>query len=69
MIKRVVLLGIRMYQNRWPSRWKRHCLFEPSCSRYAMLAIAKFGLRRGTVVALHRVARCKPPVLEWQDYP
>ncbi len=36
------------------------CRFEPSCSEYAVAAIAEHGLVRGSVLAARRVARCHP---------
>jgi putative membrane protein insertion efficiency factor len=36
------------------------CRFEPSCSNYAYEAIARHGARRGTVLALKRLLRCRP---------
>ena len=36
------------------------CKFEPSCSNYAYEAIAMHGARRGTVLALKRLLRCRP---------
>jgi uncharacterized protein len=36
------------------------CRFEPSCSEYAREAIAEFGIVRGGVMAMWRVARCNP---------
>src|ERR1700722_12489128 len=36
------------------------CRFEPSCSVYARDAIAEYGIVRGGVMALWRVARCNP---------
>jgi putative membrane protein insertion efficiency factor len=36
------------------------CKFEPSCSNYAYKAIAVHGARRGSVLALKRLLRCRP---------
>ncbi len=36
------------------------CRFEPSCSRYAKIALAHHGLRRGGYLAIIRLARCHP---------
>jgi putative membrane protein insertion efficiency factor len=36
------------------------CRFEPSCSEYAMEAIRKHGVIRGTGFAVRRISRCHP---------
>jgi putative membrane protein insertion efficiency factor len=36
------------------------CRFEPSCSRYAVAAITKFGILKGGWRAVGRIARCGP---------
>jgi uncharacterized protein len=36
------------------------CRFEPSCSVYARDAIAEYGIIRGSVIAIWRIARCNP---------
>jgi putative membrane protein insertion efficiency factor len=36
------------------------CRFEPSCSEYARDAIAEYGILRGGIMAIWRVARCNP---------
>jgi len=39
-----------------PSR----CLYLPTCSEYAYTAVSRFGMVRGTWLALRRLARCHP---------
>ena len=36
------------------------CRFAPSCSDYAGQALRRYGLRRGTWMALRRLLRCHP---------
>jgi uncharacterized protein len=36
------------------------CKFYPSCSNYAYEAVAKHGARRGFVLAVQRLLRCRP---------
>lgn len=36
------------------------CIFLPTCSEYAYIAISRHGLFRGTALAAARVARCHP---------
>ena len=39
-----------------PSR----CLYLPTCSEYAYVATARFGVVRGGLMALRRLLRCHP---------
>ena len=37
-----------------------HCRFYPTCSCYAMTAIERFGVLRGSALAARRLSRCHP---------
>lgn len=57
-------LGIALvYLYRWlisPLLPAGSCKFHPSCSQYAIDALKKYGLVRGSYKAVHRVLRCHP---------
>jgi len=41
-------------------RFGADCRFQPTCSRYAELAVRKYGVVHGLAKAGWRVARCNP---------
>lgn len=38
----------------------RRCRYEPTCSRYAVQALAQYGILKGLVLAAWRLLRCNP---------
>lgn len=61
MIGRLFMAVIRFYQ-RFLSPLKRvpTCRYLPTCSSYALEAIQRRGVARGTLMALWRILRCNP---------
>ncbi|MBI2849093.1 MAG: membrane protein insertion efficiency factor YidD [Chloroflexi bacterium] len=57
---RVVLLVIRAYQRFVSSGRPPSCRFVPTCSQYGYEAIGRYGLRKGSWMALKRIGRCHP---------
>lgn len=51
---------IRGYQRLLSPLLGARCRFHPSCSRYAIEAIERFGPWRGGWLALRRLSRCHP---------
>ena len=56
----ILQLWRRRIGPRYSARTHTLCRFHPSCSRYAMLALTKHGLIRGTIMAVNRIRRCTP---------
>jgi uncharacterized protein len=57
---RVLLFAVRVYQTFFSGLMPSACKFYPSCSHYAADALRIHGARRGTWLALRRLARCHP---------
>ncbi len=56
-----VLIGtIRVYQRTLSPLLGNVCRFDPSCSRYTIECLRKYGLLRGVGKGLRRVLRCHP---------
>jgi len=69
MVRKILLRIIRLYQMTFsldhgilgrvfPN--KRHCKFTPTCSQYSYNAIEKYGVIKGSSLAVKRVFRCNP---------
>jgi putative membrane protein insertion efficiency factor len=57
---RTALGAIRLYQNTLSPHMPVQCRFEPSCSRYGVLAIEKHGAVIGGAKTAWRIIRCNP---------
>ena len=60
-MKRVALGALNLYQRFAPRHVRDACLFQPSCSVYAQLAIEEHGVLRGVALAAKRLKRCVRP--------
>ena len=59
-LKPAIIGAIRLYQHYAPEDIRRRCLFKPTCSEYAILAIQKYGVIRGMAKAYVRLfKKCK----------
>lgn len=67
---RFIVIGmVRLYQHYAPEQIRRRCVFKPTCSEYAILAVRRYGVVLGgirTFVRLHR--RCRGTIYRI-DYP
>ena len=59
-MKYITLALIKFYQACLSPAFPSACRFYPSCSAYAYEAVKRWGVRRGVLLALGRLARCRP---------
>ena len=55
-----LILLVRFYQVCISPLTPPSCRFTPTCSQYALEAIAKYGALKGGWLALRRILRCHP---------
>jgi putative membrane protein insertion efficiency factor len=63
-VSRAVVAGlvllVRGYQKLISPLIGPHCRFAPTCSQYAIEALAQHGVVRGVGLAVRRILRCHP---------
>ena len=59
-VARVLMWGIVAYRRYLSPALPARCRFYPSCSAYALEALAVHGALRGTALAIWRLLRCHP---------
>jgi uncharacterized protein len=59
-LRSALIAAIRVYQLVLSPVLAPACRFDPSCSTYAVEAIARRGVIRGSWLALRRIGRCHP---------
>ena len=60
IIRKIFILPIRFYQLCISPLFPPCCRFTPTCSQYALEAIMRHGVIRGSWLALRRILRCHP---------
>jgi uncharacterized protein len=60
MARNIALLLLRGYKLAISPWLPASCRYVPTCSEYAMEAIDRFGLLRGSMMAVRRISRCHP---------
>lgn len=60
MMGRALIAVIRWYQRAISAHTRPCCRFTPTCSQYAIEAIATHGALKGTALSVWRILRCNP---------
>ncbi|MEO3677938.1 membrane protein insertion efficiency factor YidD [Rheinheimera fenheensis] len=56
----LVLLLLKGYQKLISPLFGPSCRFQPTCSHYAITAVARFGVFKGSWLAAKRLLKCHP---------
>ena len=59
-MKKILLFFLKAYKKVISPILPPSCRFTPTCSEYAMEAITRFGVVRGTLLGAYRLLRCNP---------
>ena len=59
-MKTLILLSIKGYRRFISPLFPPSCRFQPTCSSYAIEAIASYGTIKGGWLAVTRILRCHP---------
>lgn len=60
MLKKIIILLIKLYRRHISPYKHPVCRFYPTCSRYAIEAIEKYGVIKGSFLSIKRILRCNP---------
>ena len=60
VVQSALVRGVRCYQRVLSPLLTSHCIYEPTCSEYAIEALERYGVRTGCWLALKRILRCHP---------
>lgn len=60
MLKTILIKLIYLYRALISPLFPPSCRFQPTCSQYAIEAVERFGIFRGSWFAIKRVLRCHP---------
>ena len=60
-IQNGLIFLIRLYRKYIsPLTGRSTCIYVPTCSQYAIEALEKYGVLKGTYLAVRRILRCHP---------
>ncbi len=59
-VRRIFLLPVFFYKGFISPLFPPVCRFTPTCSQYAVEAVMKHGIFKGSWLAVKRICRCRP---------
>ena len=58
VLRTIYVFPIQLYRKLISPALPPSCIYEPTCSSYAVQAVMKHGLAKGTLLGLARIFRC-----------
>jgi hypothetical protein len=68
ILRKIFVAPIKLYRKFISPLLPPSCRFYPSCSAYALEAIERFGIVKGSLLAAFRILRCNPLCKGGIDY-
>ena len=59
-MKKVLISLVLFYKKHFSRPYPLRCIFEPTCSVYALDALEKYGAFKGSYLTIWRILRCNP---------
>lgn len=59
-MKKLVVSILRFYKKFISPALPDRCRFYPTCSEYAVTAVEKYGVLKGSIKSIYRIIRCNP---------
>jgi len=59
-MKSALIALIKVYKRYLSPMIPDSCRFYPTCSQYAIDAVSKYGILKGSIKAIYRILRCNP---------
>ncbi|MBN1298889.1 MAG: membrane protein insertion efficiency factor YidD [Actinobacteria bacterium] len=59
-MKKALIFIIKIYKKFISPMLPKSCRFYPTCSEYAIDAINKYGVLKGSIKSIYRILRCNP---------
>jgi putative membrane protein insertion efficiency factor len=59
-VKKILIFLIKIYKKYISPLLPNSCRFYPTCSEYAIEALSKYGVLKGSIKSAYRILRCNP---------
>lgn len=57
---KMIIALIKLYQKITPTYIRGVCRYMPTCSEYAIEALEKYGVFKGSYLSIRRIIKCNP---------